>query len=136
MTRIRWVQSYTARSHKLDGSRGCRVVIYAARLAIHPPTTANGINPSCPISPERFHLPLPLPFSSFFLFLCLSLFHRSLPSHFLLIVPLLSSISPLTPHSLIQPRSTSSRPYISPTRVSVSIVPRSWWCQPRAPKRV
>lgn len=51
------------------------------------------------------------------------------------VVPLLSSISPLTPRSLIQPDPTGSRPYISPTRVFVSIVPRSWWCQPRAPKR-
>jgi len=134
MTRIRWVQSYTARSHNLDSGGGCRVVIYAAWLAIHPPTTANGINPSCPISLERFHLPFPPPFSSFSLSLCLSLFHRSLLPRSL--VPLLSSISPLTPRSLIQLGPTGSRPYISPTRVFVSTVPRSWWCQPRAPKRV
>lgn len=51
------------------------------------------------------------------------------------VVSLLSSISPLTPRSLIQPGSTGFRPYISPTRIFVSIVPRSWWCQPRAPKR-
>lgn len=48
--------------YNLDGGGGCRVVIYATRLAIHPPTTASGINPSCPISPERFHIsPLPSP---------------------------------------------------------------------------
>lgn len=48
----------TRHAYNFDDGGGRRVVIYAARLAIHPPTTANGINPSCPISPERFYLPL------------------------------------------------------------------------------
>lgn len=37
--------------------------------------------------------------------------------------------------NLTQPGPTDSCPYTSPTRVFVSIAPRSWWCQPRAPKR-
>lgn len=114
------------------GGGGYRVVIYAPRLTIHPPTTANGINPSCPISLERFHLSLPalsLSFSlspspcrfslSFSLILpfSLSLFHRSFFS-FPLAHPLLPSIPPLASRSPIQPSSTGFRPYISPTRHS------------------
>lgn len=121
------------RIYNLDGGGGCRVVIYATRLAIHPPTTANGINPSCPISPERFHLPLPSPTFSFSFSLCLSctpppptaLF---LP-RFLSSFPLFSLISPLVSCSSIQPCPTGLSPLYFPLPpLFVSIVPRSWWC--------
>lgn len=129
--RIRRVQSYAARTRNLDGGGGCRVVIYAARLAIHPPTTANGINPSCPISPERFHLPLPPPSFSFALSLCLC------PYALYLLVPPISPFfdSSPDPTSALSNQVLRAFALIFPLPGFVSIVPRSWWCQPRAPKR-
>lgn len=118
-----WIQRSTRRRRRRFGGGGYRVVIYAPRLTIHPPTTANGINPSCPISLERFHLSLPAPSLSFSLSPSptlspsLSLFHRSFFS-FPLAHPLLPSIPPLASRSPIQPSSTGFRPYISPTRYS------------------